>query len=111
MLTPTIHQQDALQSYLLLQDVTQILTESLLSSEVTDVALVHSLLNELAKGFVVPPSNRVLTGSLDALRRRANPQTGLAQTALWQAIRRPSNFDEANSTVIDALSKHVQGES
>jgi hypothetical protein len=52
-----------------------------------------------------------LTGSLDALRRRANPKTGLAQTALWQAIRRPSNFDEANSTVIDALSKHVQGES
>jgi hypothetical protein len=87
------------------------MTESLLSSGVTDVALVHSLLNELIKGFVVPSTNRVLASSLDVLRRRANPTTGLAQTALWQATRRPGNFDENNSFVIDALSKHVQGES
>lgn len=102
--------KDCLESYLLLQDFTDIVSESLLATETTDVALVHSLLGELLKGFTVPSRNRALTSSLEALRRRANPSTGLAQTALWRTMRRPANFEEANSTVIEALSSHVQRE-
>lgn len=97
-----------MEGYLLLQDLADILSESLLASEVTDIALVHSLLNELMKGYAVPSTNRVLARSLEALRRRANPSIGLAQNALWRAARRPMHFDEANSVVIDTLSKHVQ---
>jgi len=85
------------------------MTKSLRSSETHNVALTHSLLNELVKGYSVPMTNRQLQSRLDALRHLANPSTGLAQTAIWHSIDRLADFDEINASVMGTLARHIQG--
>jgi hypothetical protein len=80
------------------------------SSETYNIALIHSLLNELVKGYAVRTSNSHLQMRLDALRRLANPSSGLAQTAIWQSINRLVDFDQVNASVMDTLARHIQGE-
>lgn len=85
------------------------MTKSLRSSETHNVALTHSLLNELVKGYSVPKDNRQLQSRLDALMQLANPSTGLAQTAIWYSINRLADFDEINASVMGTLARHIQG--
>jgi hypothetical protein len=87
------------------------MTESLRLTETPNVALIHSLLNELVKSFPAALFGKVLKSCLEALRRQANPSTGLAQTALWYSMHPVHGYEDMNTLVMDTLALHTQGKS